>query len=395
MPKIELVVLLGSKAMLHLPETEWIACGQGGSVSPMDAIDAYCVLFAKANPELRIEIGCLNGLGCNCMPQTLALLKRSTGRLQAADGVPILHEEGAICLRLAGKDDLSLAVCEESLAVKMPGLLREAITLSRHQKELGQEPDPFGARVVVASHIWEDGKGGLSHRAPTIAEMLLGEMSDVSRVLFPPDANTAVEALRSVYSAQGQIGCIVVPELPIPFALDSAPAKNLFENGAAIVAGEPRSADVQLVAIGAYQLQESLKAAARLTERKIRTSLVAVIEPGRLREPRDKLEAEVTVSAHIIADLFPAGQPRVVVTHTRPEVMTGVLRRIDSGSARMRVLGYKNLSGTPGVGGMLFANGCTWAHIVFAAAQVLDTDPARFLETREILAVMERGIPAM
>ncbi len=377
--------------MLHLPEPEWIACDQGGSVSPLDAIDAYSVLFAKANPELRIQIG--NGLVCDCMPRTLALLKRGTSSLQAADGVPVPREEAAICIRFTGKDGLNLAVCEESLAVKTLGLLREEITLSRHQKELGQEPDSFGARVIVVSHVWENAKSGLSHRTPTIAEMLLGEMTDVSRVLFPPDANTAVEALRRLCAAQGQISCIVVPELPVPIALGSALTKGLFDKSTAIVAGDASGAEVQLIAIGAYQLQELLKAAVRLAERKIRTSVLAVMEPGRLREPRDELEAEVTVSDQVIADLFPAGQPRVVVTHTRPEVMTGVLRRIDSGSARTRLLGYKNQSGTSGVAGMLFANSCTWAHIAFAAARVLNTDPARFLETREILAVMGRGNP--
>jgi hypothetical protein len=73
--------------------------------------------------------------------------------------------------------------------------------------------------------------------------------------------------------------------------------------------------------------------------------------------------------------------------------MTGVLRRIDSGPARMRVLGYRNHGGAPSVDDMLFANGCSWAHAVFAAARVLETDPARFLETKEILAVMGRGNP--
>ena len=242
--------------MLHMPEPEWIACDQGGSVSAMDAIDAFFVRFATANPKLRFKIGNQYPPSSNHMHRTLALLKLRAGSpdadvLEAVDGAvnTDLNVETMIGAALRNKNGLNLAACEESSAVKMLGALREEIISARHQRELGQEPDWIGAPLIVTSHTWENGKGGQSHQDPTIGEVLLGEMSDVSRVLFPPDANTAVEALRSICSARGQIGCIVVPELPVPVVLGSTPAKSLFEIGAAIVAGEARSADVQLVAI--------------------------------------------------------------------------------------------------------------------------------------------------
>ena len=50
--------------------------------------------------------------------------------------------------------------------------------------------------------------------------------------------------------------------------------------------------------------------------------------------------------------------------------MLGILRRIDSGPAKTRALGYISRGGTLDVAGMLFANRCTWAHAVDAAAAV-------------------------
>lgn len=53
-------------------------------------------------------------------------------------------------------------------------------------------------------------------------------------------------------------------------------------------------------------------------------------ELGRFRIPRDSIEAAFTAREEDIAALFPAGLPPVIVSHTRPEPMLGLLRRIDS-----------------------------------------------------------------
>jgi phosphoketolase len=70
--------------------------------------------------------------------------------------------------------------------------------------------------TVATSHTWENGKNEQSHQDPTLAEALLGEMSDTSRVLFPVDANSAVAALRAAYASHGQFWTLVVPSGPSP-----------------------------------------------------------------------------------------------------------------------------------------------------------------------------------
>src|SRR5690606_25481347 len=115
--------------------------------------------------------------------------------------------------------------------------------------------------VVVTSHTWENGKNEQSHQDPTLCEALLGEMSDTSRVLFPVDAATAVAALHSVYASRGVIGTIVAPKQDMPQWFDAGQAAQAMQQG--FLAVHPLSAQtqVQLVAIGAYQLQECLRAA--------------------------------------------------------------------------------------------------------------------------------------
>jgi len=136
------------------------------------------------------------------------------------------------------------------------------------------------------------------------------------------------------------------------------------------VAGDPATAQLQFVAVGAYQLEEALKAHARLAHHGLASCVTVVVEPGRLRMPRDDIEAGFVLGDADLESLFPPQLPRVLLSHTRPEPMLGVLRRIDAGPSKTRALGYINRGGTLDVAGMLIANRCTWVSAIYAAAQV-------------------------
>lgn len=365
-------------ALPALPDPEWEPVDiQTSSVSAMDAIDRYFVRVAAANPGLRIRVGNPDELRSNQMGRTLDLLKHrvnrpEAGAPEAVDGAVItaLNEEAVIGAALGNKAGLNLAVSYEAFAVKMLGALRQEIIFARHQREFGKTPGWIGVPLIATSHAWENGKNEQSHQDPTIGEALLGEMSDVSRVMFPVDANTAVEALRQIYSGHGQIGCIVTPKRAVASHFDGAGARRAFAVGAAHVAGDPGACDLQLVAIGAYQLGEALRARARLIPTGTTVCVTCVVEPGRFRYPRDEIENRFANDDAACAVLFPPGVPRILVTHTRPEVMLGILRRLDGGPGRTAALGFTNRGGTFDVEGMLFANGCTWAHIVWTAARI-------------------------
>ncbi|GAA5235582.1 xylulose 5-phosphate 3-epimerase [Verticiella sediminum] len=383
------------------PAPGWVE-PDGASGSPMQALDRYFIDLVRANPQLRVRVGNPDELRSNRMGGTLDLLKHRVNQPEAdgpesLDGsvITALNEEAVIGAALGNKGGLSLAVTYEAFAVKMLGALRQEIIFTRHQRLAGQAPGWIGVPLVLTSHTWENGKNEQSHQDPTLAEALLGEMSDTARVLFPVDENSAVAAMRLIYETHAVIGALVVPKRAVPRLLSGEQAQIACRRGAVDVGVTEGTPVVQLVAVGAYQLDEAVRAARRLAERGCPARVTAVIEPGRLRTPRDELESEFVLGHHDLQSCFPAELPRVLVSHVRPEPLLGTLRRIDGGPQRMRALGYANRGGTLDVQGMLFANRCTWAHVVDAAAAVMGLPRERLLEPAEVVAVDGVGDPGV
>ena len=366
---------------LQLPEPDWQAVGSEGSA--MTALDRWFVSLVQANPELRVRVGNPDELASNKMGETLALLKHRVN--EPEPGVPedlhgavitALNEEAVAAAALANKAGLNLIVSYEAFAVKMLGLMRQEAIFVRRQKELGQEPAWLPVPLIVTSHTWENSKNEQSHQDPTMGEALLGEMSDTVRVLFPVDSNSTMACMRDLYAGRGQLGCVVVSKREVSEYLDPATAQRLVEQGAAHVLGDPQQADLQLIAIGAYQLEQALKAQAALGRHGHEVCVSVIIEPGRLRIPRDPLEAAFVLDDERLHQLFPPDLPRVILSHTRPEPIIGVLRRLDSGPAKTRALGYISRGGTLDVPGMLRANRCTWEDALRAAAEVTGWEPS-------------------
>ncbi len=369
--------------------------------SPMEALDQYFVQLLDANRNLRPRVGNPDELASNRMTRTLERLKHRVhmperGVAEAIDGAIItaLNEEAVAGAALGNKGGINLIVSYEAFAMKMLGALRQEIIFSRHQREIGKPAGWLGIPVVLTSHTWENGKNEQSHQDPTLAEALLGEMADTSRVLFPADAHSAVAALQTAYRSHGAIVAIVASKLEIDNVFDATTAKALAQDGAAVVDGDPSSARVILSATGAYQLREARTAYARLQQHGITAAIVYLMEPGRFRTPRDRHEGQFVASDDVVQRFFPRNTPRVFVTHTRPEPFLGALRRIDTGVDSTRALGFINQGGTLNLEGLLFANRCTWAHIVSNAAAVAQADPARLLTTDELSALEGAGSPA-
>lgn len=383
-----------------LPGTDW-AGADAAPACAMRAADQWFTALVDANPDHRVRVGNPDELNSNHMSKTLTRLRHRVNVTEegVADSVTgsvitALNEEAVAGAALGNKGGLNLIVSYEAFAMKMLGALRQDVIFARRQKESGRPPGWLSVPLLVTSHTWENAKNEQSHQDPTIGEALLGEMSDVSRVLFPIDSHSAVAALASVYSSRGQIACLVISKRDMPHRVSGETAERLAREGALHIDGDPAAADVQLVSIGAYQLQEALKAAERLKAGGVSAAVTAMMEPGRFRAPRDVIEATATVDDETLATLFPSALPRVIVTHTRPEPMLGLLRRLDGGPERTTARGYISRGGTLDVSGMLFANRCSWAHLVEAAASVLRQEPSEWLTAPEIAAVDGRGDPA-
>ena len=382
-----------------LPEPDWtVAYDPPGCA--MHALDRWFVRVVDANPDLRPRVGNPDELRSNHMGATLDRLMHRVnisepGVADAIDGAVItaLNEEAVAGAALANKGGINLIVSYEAFAMKMLGGLRQEIVFSRRQREAGQVPRWISVPLVVTSHTWENSKNEQSHQDPTIGEALLGEMSDTSRVLFPVDANTAMAALRSVYEGRGQVACLIVSKRDMPHRFDAEAANRYVSDGAAHVEGESEGAELQIVALGAYQLEEALKAAHRLKTHGRRVLVTAMSEPGRFRIPRDPIEAAFTADDEELAALFPPDLPRLIVSHTRPEPMLGLLRRLDCGPQATAARGYVSRGGTLDVAGMQFANRCSWAHLIDAAVPLAGWSRDELLAPAERAAVDGRGHP--
>ncbi len=378
-------------------------CHDDAPASAMEGLDATFAQILERNPGLRPRVGNPDEMDSNHMHKTLVRLRHRVcepepGAPEAVDGAVItaLNEEAVVCAALGNKAGINLVVSYEAFAVKMLGALRQEIIFARHQREAGCGPRWLSVPVVSTSHLWENGKNEQSHQDPTLCEALMQEMSDSARVLFPADWNTAVEAIRHAYRQRGQIWNLVVAKRPMPHVFHGEEACRLASDGAAHVSGE-RGARVQLVAVGAYQLEEARRAAGVLEHAGIACLVTYIMEPGRFRIPRDATEAAFVTVAEKREALFPVDtSARVVLVHGHPEPFAGVLRAIDLGPARTVFLGYRNRGGTLDTHGMLEANGCTWRHAVQAVATMLGTDAQAWLRNMpEWPATLPRPTPKL
>lgn len=386
-------------ALPELPPLQPVELGV--QASPMAEIDKWFCKLVEHNPMHRVRVGNPDEIRSNRMNKTLDMLNHrvtspEAGVAESHNGAVItaLNEEAVVSAALANKQGINLAVSYEAFAVKMLGAMRQEIIFARHSLETGRSVQWLSVPVIVSSHTWENGKNEISHQDPTLSEAWLGEMSDMAPVFFPYDANSAVEVMRILYQQRGRVAVVVSPKNVVDSISDKKQAEVAVRDGA-VTLHHDADASVQLLTLGAYQLAQVQRAAKNLRKQGIACSVVAVIEPGRFRIARDEREAVYVHSHETIADIIPLVQKRVIVSHTHPEVMTGVLRTLDTGVAHTRFMGYRNRGGTLDVFGMLYANGQTWAHIVQQAAQLLGRDVEGFLAKDECRALAGLGDPGV
>ena len=373
----------------------------GMVLSPMTAVDRFFVELVRLNPELRARVGNPDELASNRLTQTLKTLKHRVsdpeGETESLHGqvITALNEEAVVSACIGNQAGLNLVASYEAFCVKMLGALRQRIIFARQQKEVGRPAQWLSWPVIATSHTWENGKNQQSHQDTTFVEALLGEMNDVSRVLFPADYNSFMALLPSIYQSRGQIVSIVAPKRDHVTRFSAEQAQQLASDGALILAEHAGKQPVLLIANGSYQLVQLELAAQRLQEQGVGYRLVYVQEPGRLRAARDAHEATIALEENAIEALFPEHyDSRIALTHMRPELFRGHLASLLPRASQSRVLGYINRGGTLDDFGMLFANRCTWAHAVEAYAQLSQTDLSLYLSPEEAAAVQAKGRPA-
>ena len=373
--------------------------------SPMDAVDLAFVETVRTNPQLRPRVGNPDEMRSNRLVRTLEALKFRI--IDPEPGIPedvggaiitALNEEAIASAALANKGGINLIHSYEAFGAKMHGVVRQEITFADQFKEAGHPARWLSIPLVMTSHTWENGKNEISHQDPALAESLLNEPSDISRVLFPADYNSAQAVMQGVYQSHGQIWTLVVPKQPvIPDLFTREESELLMEQGAIRLdwlSHRPSEGQLVITAIGSYHLEEAAHASNRLRERDIPHSVVYMLEPGRFRLPRNEREEAHLADQGLVSALYPDTLPaRVFMGHTRPEPMLGVLQPLTTGHKRTAALGFLNHGGTLTTQGMLFVNRSTWAHALLEVARVLDVDRATLLNEAELAALDGKTSP--
>jgi phosphoketolase len=373
------------------------------SASPMQAVDAAFVSAVERNPRLRPRVGNPDEMRSNQLVRTLERLRfRVTdpepGLPESLDGAVItaLNEEAVAAAALGNKGGINLLHTYEAFGPKMQGMLRQELIFTDALLEAGRPVGWLSLPLLLTSHTWENAKNEQSHQDPALCEALLGELSHLSRVLFPVDWNSAAVLMEGVFQTRGQLWAMVTPKRAVPDLCDEAQARALLRDGALEIAsaGHARErAELLLTAIGAYQLHAVLRASARLAERGVAHRVVYLLEPGRFREPRSPREAAHAAPREVAARLFPdACRLRVFVTHTRPEAMLGVLAPLHR-SGESAWLGYVSRGGTLTTEGLLFVNRSSWAHVLAACARLRGEPPSALLSDVECAALEGRASP--
>lgn len=380
----------------QMPELHY----QSSACSPMLALDRFFVDLVHANPALRPRVGNPDELASNRLGGVLKALKHRVSspesELESLHGAVItaLNEEAVVSACLANQGGLNLVASYEAFCVKMLGAVRQGLIFARQQKEVGRPAGWLGWPLVATSHTWENGKNQQSHQDTTFCEALLGEMNDMLRVLFPADHNSLLALLPGIYQARGQLACVVTPKRERPVVFDRQQAERLARDGAILLDQSPGANPLLLIASGSYQLAEMRRAAVRLSAAGCAWRLIYLQEPGCFRAPRDVWEAQGVASAALLEELFPEScGRRILLTHMRPEVARGHLWPILGDARWQRVLGYQNRGGTLDEAGMLFANRSSWAHVLQAAAELLELSPLQLLSPEEWAAVCAEGDP--
>ncbi|MBS8240436.1 xylulose 5-phosphate 3-epimerase [Marinobacter lipolyticus] len=374
-----------------------------GPCSPMQAVDDFFTALVIANPGLRARVGNPDELASNRLHKVLDQLKHRVNDPESDQEsvlgrvITALNEEAVVSACLGNKAGLNLVASYEAFCVKMLGAIRQELIFARHQREVDRPPRWLGFPVIATSHTWENGKNEQSHQDTTFCEALLGEMNDVSRVVFPADYNSTLAVLPGIYQGRGTLTCMVIPKRERPCVFNDTEARALARNGALVVDEDTSNGEpVLLIANGAYQLSELMRACERLRETGTPFRLVYLQEPARFRQPRDIHEANACLSEFERERLFPFRlHRRVALTHMRPEVFRGHLHPLFPEPRHSRVLGYLNRGGTLDEAGMLFANRCSWAHALLACALVMEKPPGEWLSSAELAAVEGRGDPGV
>jgi xylulose-5-phosphate/fructose-6-phosphate phosphoketolase len=238
---------------------------------------------------------------------------------------------------LTGRHGL-FATYEAFAMVSASMVVQHAKWLQLAAEEPGRSPVP-SLNVLLTSTTWRNDHNGFSHQGPGLIDTVAPLAPDVTRIWFPPDANTTLVVAEECLRSRGRLNLIVVDKQLHLQYLDLDAARTLVSAGGAVWewAGteEPDRSrrdlpDVVLAAAGDVPTMEVLAAAQLLRDHvpHLRLRVVSVVDLMGLLPPG---EHPAAFTPERFAELFTDtvdvlfafhGHPRAIhpLVHGRPDI---------------------------------------------------------------------------
>ncbi len=370
----------------------------------MDAIDESFLAIVMANPNLRPRVGNPDEMNSNRMGNTLEFLEFRSVKPEAGieestlgNVITALNEEAVCASAFGNKGGINIVITYEAFGMKMFGQLRQEVIFSKQQKNANQPAKWLSVPIILTSNSWENSKNELSHQDPSLAEAMLGETSDISQILFIADYNNAIACLEKVYQTKGQVWTIIVSKNFTSLFFNQKQSKQLINDGAIVVskAGyNKEKAKIAILVIGSYQLQEAFKASKKLQDKKIAHIISYISQPGKFRNPRNIGEQNNLAKKSVLQKILPKNIDHIlIISHTRPEIILGILQPLWQNKKSVKAIGFINNGGTLGIDDMLYINKCSWAHILQNVANIIDIKSDDLLTKKEQLALRGKLSP--
>jgi xylulose-5-phosphate/fructose-6-phosphate phosphoketolase len=232
---------------------------------------------------------------------------------------------------LTGRHGL-FATYEAFAMVSASMIVQHAKWLQLAVNHPGRTPVP-SLNVLLTSTTWRNDHNGFSHQGPGLIDTVAPLAPDVTRIWFPPDANSTLVVAGECLAGRGQLNLIVVDKQRHLQYLDLDGARTLVSAGAAVwewagteEPGRSRAdlPDVVLAAIGDVPTMEVLAAAQLIREHvpHLRLRVVNVVDLMGLLPPGAHPSA---FSPEQFADLFTDTVDVVVAFHGHPPAIHPLL----------------------------------------------------------------------
>jgi len=221
--------------------------------------------------------------------------------------------------------------CYEAFAVIVDSMVTQHAKWIKACHELPWRKSIASLNYLLTSHAWRQDHNGYSHQGPGFIETVLQHKGAITRVYFPPDANSLLSVANHCLRSKNYVNLIIAGKQPMPQWLDMKSAKAHCAKGASIwewASNDEGYPDVVLAAAGDVPTQEVMAATWLLRQQvpQLRVRVVNVVDLGTLYMHHDHPHGfDETTFREMFTDTTPVvfafhGHPRVIheLIHRRP-----------------------------------------------------------------------------